>query len=153
MALPNGTRNIARKTLRRGRDLAAAGLIAPEAADRADAVAARYSVAIPPALADLIDAADPADPLARQFVPDPSELDDGADELDDPIGDAPHSPVKGLVHRYPDRVLLMPTLSCPVYCRFCFRRDRVGRAADMPSPADIDAALAYIAGRPGIREV
>ena len=142
-----------RSTLRRGRDLAAAGLVAPEDMEATDAVAARYSVAIPPALADLIDPNDPNDPIARQFVPDPAELDDAPDELDDPIGDAAHSPIKGLVHRYPDRVLLMPTLSCPVYCRYCFRRDRVGRADGAPAPADIDAALAYIGERPEIREV
>lgn len=140
-------------TLRRGRDLATAGLIAADAADAADAVAARYSVAVTPALAALIDPADPADPIARQFLPDPGELEGGADEIDDPIGDAAHSPVKGLVHRYPDRVLLMPTLSCPVYCRYCFRRDRVGRAAAMPTADELDAAFAYIETRPDIREV
>ncbi len=140
-------------TLRRGRDLASAGLVAPEAADAADRVAERYSVAIPPAVAGLIDPADPADPIARQFVPDPAELDEAADETDDPIGDAAHSPMKGLVHRYPDRVLLMPTLSCPVYCRYCFRRDRVGRADGAPTAADIEAALAYVEARPEIREV
>ena len=86
-------------------------------------------------------------------MPDAAELDVGPDELDDPIGDAAHSPTRGLVHRYPDRVLLMPTMACPVYCRYCFRRDRVGRAGDAPDAADIEAALAYIAAHEEIREV
>lgn len=141
------------RTLRRGRELAEAGLVPAERAGEIDAVAARYSVAIPPALAALIDPDDANDPIARQFVPDAAELDAADDEIDDPIGDGAHSPVKGLVHRYPDRVLLMPTLSCPVYCRYCFRRDRVGRAAGMPSPAEIDAALGYISAHEEVREV
>ncbi|CAN0597821.1 unnamed protein product, partial [Laminaria digitata] len=140
-------------TLRTGADLAAAGLAAPSDIAAIDAVAAQYSVAIPAGLAALIDPADPDDPIARQFVPDPAELIRTQDELDDPIGDETHSPVRGLVHRYPDRVLLMPTLSCPVYCRYCFRRDRVGRAADAPDADDLDAAYRYIDHRPDIREV
>ncbi|MGB0630778.1 MAG: lysine-2,3-aminomutase-like protein [Alphaproteobacteria bacterium] len=139
--------------LRTGRQLADAGLIADSEAESADRVGDRYSVAIPAGLAALIDAADPDDPIARQFVPDAAELDASEDELEDPIGDAAHSPVPGLVHRYPDRVLLMPTLSCPVYCRYCFRRDRVGRDADAPTPGDIDAAIGYIAAHEDIREV
>jgi len=139
-------------TLRTGSDLAAAGLIAPSAAAAADRVAAHYSVAVPQALAALIDAADPDDPIARQFIPDPGELDPADGELDDPIGDSAHAPVPGLVHRYPDRVLLMPTLACPLYCRFCFRRDRVGGAEGAPTPTELKEAIDYIAARPAIRE-
>ena len=91
-----------------------------------EAVAARYAVALPPALADLIDPNDPHDPIARQFVPDAAELDHRPQELSDPIGDDAHSPVEGIVHRYPDRVLLKLTPICAVYCRFCFRRETVG---------------------------
>lgn len=140
-------------TLRTGKQLAAAGFAAPAEIDAIDAVGARYSIAIPAGLADLIDPDDPNDPIALQFVPDPAELHVAADELEDPIGDAAHSPVRGLVHRYPDRVLLMPTMSCPVYCRYCFRRDRVGRAADAPTADDLDAAYLYIEDHPGIHEV
>ena len=68
-------------------------------------VTARYAVALPESLADLIDRSDPDDPIARQFVPDAAELGHGAEELVDPIGDDAHSPVEGIVHRYPDRVL------------------------------------------------
>tara|TARA_R110002126_G_scaffold16961_32_gene67106 strand:- start:2046 stop:3095 length:1050 start_codon:yes stop_codon:yes gene_type:complete len=140
-------------TLRTGTQLAAAGLAAPADIAAIDAVAARYSVAIPAGLAALIDPTNADDPIARQFVPDPAELQIADGELEDPIGDAAHSPVRGLVHRYPDRVLLMPTMSCPVYCRYCFRRDRVGRAADAPSADDLETAFRYIEARPAIREV
>lgn len=140
-------------TLRTGADIAKAGLAGDTEIAALDAVGAEYSIAIPAGLAALIDPADPDDPIARQFVPDPAELVMTDDELADPIGDETHSPVRGLVHRYPDRVLLMPTLSCPVYCRYCFRRDRVGRAAGAPSADDLEIAYRYIEEQPDIREV
>lgn len=139
--------------LRTGRQLADAGLLAGDDAETIDLVGDRYSIAVPAGLAALINPADPTDPIARQFIPDAAELEVSDGELEDPIGDDAHSSVPGLVHRYPDRVLLMPTLSCPVYCRYCFRRDRVGRDADAPSPRDIDAAIDYIRHDESIREV
>jgi len=120
-AQPRSTR-----TLRRIRDLAAAGLIVRGQEAELENVAARYAVAITPDLAGLIDPADPADPIARQFVPDARELVPSPEERADPIGDAAKSPIKGIVHRYSDRVLLTPVHVCPVYCRFCFRREKVG---------------------------
>ncbi len=141
-----------RSTLRTSHDLAAAGLVAAADAAPLDDVARRYSIAVSPHIADAIDRADPEDPIARQFVPHLDELIVSPDELADPIGDAPHSPVHGLVHRYPDRVLLIPTLACPVYCRYCFRRERVGHAANAPGPEDMSAAINYIRARQEIRE-
>ena len=117
-------------------------------------VAERYAVAITPAMAEMADAADPDDPIGRQFLPAAEELIRAPEDLADPIGDGVRSPVEGLVHRYPDRVLLKLTHSCAVYCRFCFRREVVGPAGlGTLSPAALDAALAYIAGRPAIWEV
>ena len=113
-------------TLRTPAQLCDHGLAPPERRAALDAVAARYAVALPPALADLIDPNDPHDPIARQFVPDAAELEHRPEELDDPIGDDAHSPVDGIVHRYPDRVLLKLNAVCAVYCRFCFRREMVG---------------------------
>jgi lysine 2,3-aminomutase len=92
-------------------------------------VAAQYAVAITPEMIELVHPADPADPIARQFVPDARELVRKPQESGDPTGDGPHSPLEGLVHRYPDRVLLKPLHACAVYCRFCFRREVVGPAA------------------------
>ena len=142
------------KTLRAPRDLAAAGFVPPERLAELEQVAARYAVAITPAMAGLIDPDDPSDPIARQFIPSAAELDHRPGESADPIGDEARSPVPGIVHRYPDRVLLMATHACVVYCRFCFRREVVGpTAAKSLSPRALDAALAYIAGHPEIWEV
>ena len=142
------------KTLRSAKDLLDAGLIASEGVSAAAEVAARYAVAVTPAMAELIDRGDPADPIARQFVPDASELKIHPDELADPIGDDVHSPVPGIVHRYPDRVLLKATHACPVYCRFCFRREMVGPGGEQAlSGARLDAAIAYIRANDAIREV
>ena len=141
-------------TLRTPADLAAAGLVGPEAEAALGPVAERYAVAVSPAMAALIDPGDPADPIARQFVPSPAELDRRPGDLEDPIGDAVHSPVPGIVHRYPDRALLTLLHVCPVYCRFCFRRERVGPGAEAVLPPDaVEAALAYIAEHPAIWEV
>jgi lysine 2,3-aminomutase len=142
------------ETLRTPMSLAEAGLIEPERVPGLERVAARYAVAISPAMAALIDRGDPADPIARQFVPDPAELTFLPEERADPIGDHDHSPVEGIVHRYPDRVLLKAVHVCPVYCRFCFRREMVGPAGlGTLSGEALDAAFAYIAARPEIWEV
>lgn len=138
-------------TLRDADALLAAGLIEPAARDAVAAVGARYAIAIPPALRALIEQAD--DPIGRQFIPDPSELLTAPHERADPIGDAVHSPLPGLVHRYADRVLLKPLLICPVYCRFCFRREQVGPDGGLLSEADLQAIYGWLAARPAIREV
>ncbi|MHB8287408.1 MAG: lysine-2,3-aminomutase-like protein [Caulobacteraceae bacterium] len=141
-------------TLRTPLALAEGGLITAARVPALERVAARYAVAITPAMAELIDTACPDDPIARQFLPDPAELHIDPREDADPIGDAARSPVEGIVHRYPDRVLLKPTHTCAVYCRFCFRREVVGPdGAGTLSPAELDAAFAYIAARPEIWEV
>ncbi len=141
-------------TLRKASDLVAAGLAPLERLPELERVAARYAVAITPDMAELIDAADPADPIARQFMPSAEELETGPLERADPIGDFAHSPIEGIVHRYPDRVLLKPTHTCAVYCRFCFRREMVGpEGLANLTPAQLDAAFAYIAARPQIWEV
>jgi lysine 2,3-aminomutase len=140
------------QTLRNVAQLRERGLVSPEAEPALDAVAARYAVALPPALERLIDRADPQDPIARQFVPDARELDAQPGEFTDPIGDEAHSPVPGIVHRYPDRVLLKLTQICAVYCRFCFRRETVGRPGALDRAA-LEAALGYIRGHGEIWEV
>ncbi len=143
-----------RRTMRSASDLAAAGLVGEAQRAALDDVAQRYAVAVTPAIADLMDPADPNDPIARQFVPQLAELTTAPHELADPIGDEAHSPVEGIVHRYPDRVLLKLLHACAVYCRFCFRRETVGPGgASSLSTADFDRALAYIASQPQIWEV
>jgi lysine 2,3-aminomutase len=135
-------------------ELVSRGLAPPEARAELEQVAARYAVAVPPALAALIDHTDPHDPIARQFVPDVRELETAPGENGDPIGDDAHSPVEGIVHRYPDRVLLKLVNVCAVYCRFCFRREMVGPGKpNVLSKAVLDAALDYIRSHDGIWEV
>ena len=141
------------KTLRSPAALAEAGLIPSDRIASLHKVAAQYAVAITPSIAELIDPLDPEDPIARQFVPDPAECDAKAEERADPIGDDACSPVDGVVHRYPDRVLLKLVHVCPVYCRFCFRREMVGPRGKALSPEGLDAALAYIRVHPEIWEV
>jgi lysine 2,3-aminomutase len=142
------------RTLRTIEDLRGAGLIPGVAADALTRVAERYTVTVTPELAALIDTNDPADPIARQFVPDVRELETTPNEDADPIGDKRHSPVEGIVHRYCDRVLLKVIHVCPVYCRFCFRREMVGPGREPAlSAGELDAAIAYIAAHPEITEV
>ena len=139
--------------IRRVADLVARGLLAEDRAAAIDRVVDRFALTLTAEMAALIDPSDPADPIARQFVPDESELDVAADEVDDPIGDEVHAAAPGITHRYPDRVLLKPTHLCRVYCRFCFRRDKVGQGEDTLSETDLDAAVAWVAARPEIFEV
>lgn len=142
------------RPIRTARELVEAGLVDNAREAAITAVAERYAVAISPVIAGLIDPSDPADPIARQFVPDAAELTLLPEEREDPIGDRPHSPVPGIIHRYPDRVLLKAVHVCPVYCRFCFRREMVGpQGLGTLTPAEIDAAIAYIAGHEEIWEV
>lgn len=142
------------RPLRTPRELVEAGLVPADRRAALDSVAERYAIAVTPAVAELIDRADPADPIARQFLPDPAELIEAPGERADPIGDLAHSPVPGIVHRYPDRVLLKAVHVCPVYCRFCFRREMVGpEGLGTLTAPELDAALAYIAARPEIWEV
>lgn len=111
------------------------------------------ALAVPRAYLDLIDWADPNDPLWRQVMPDHREGTILPEELVDPIGDGTHSPVRGIVHRYRDRALMLPTATCAVHCRFCFRREFVGRPEGNLRPDDLDAAFAYLAAHPEIWEV
>jgi lysine 2,3-aminomutase len=142
------------RTLRTPEQLCEHGLVPREQRAALEQVAARYAVALPPALSAVIDGSDAHDPIARQIVPDARELEHTADELADPIGDDAHSPDEGIVHRYPDRVLLKLTHVCAVYCRFCFRREMVG--PDKPNALSREAlarALDYIRAHSEIWEV
>ena len=139
--------------VRNASQLAKAGLITDQNHEFLDEVAAKYKLSITPTILALIKRGDLNDPIARQFVPNAAEMNISNKEASDPIGDKNHSPMKGLVHRYPDRVLLMPTFSCPVYCRYCFRRDRVGHGTTVPNYTDLERAIDYIQKNDFIREV
>ena len=143
----------AERTLRSTDDLVEAGLLNAERAVALEPLATRYTVAITPEMSKLIDRDDPFDPIAAQFIPDVREMNLLPQELLDPTDDYTHSPLKALVHRHKDRVLLKPTVACAVYCRFCFRREMVGPNGDTITQSDIDEALDYIVAHTEIKEV
>jgi lysine 2,3-aminomutase len=138
---------------RRAADLVAAGLLDPARAAEVDEVSRGLALAVTPEMMDRMRPGDPADPLYRQFVPSAEELVHRPEELADPTGDEAHTPLAGIVHRHPDRVLFKPLLACPVYCRFCFRRETVGPGGGALSAEEIEAALGYIRSHPEIWEV
>ncbi len=139
-------------TLRSPAALASAGLIPLDRVAALERVAARYAVALTADVAALVES--PDDGIGRQFLPSAEELVEAPEERADPINDAAHAPVPGIVHRYPDRVLLKPLHVCPVYCRFCFRREVVGPAGlGSLDDAGLATALDYIRDRPAIWEV
>src|ERR1700744_2056093 len=141
-------------TLRTPAELVAHGLARATDLPELEKVAARYAIAVTPAIAELIDRENPGDPIARQFIPSAEELKTHPGESADPIGDHTHSPVAGIVHRYPDRVLFKLVHVCAVYCRFCFRRELVGPGKPTAlSPTAYRAALDYIRAHNEIWEV
>lgn len=110
-------------------------------------------MAITPYYLSLIDPDDPFDPIRRQAIPTRAETHIAAADLVDPLHEDEDSPVEGLTHRYPDRVLLLITDMCSMYCRHCTRRRFAGHQ-DHELPADrIDRAIEYIAATPQIRDV
>src|SRR5258706_10449655 len=141
-------------TLREPAELVAHGLASAAALPDLEKVAARYAVAVTTDMAALIDPDDPGDPIAQQFIPSAEELVSQPGESADPIGDHAHSPVAGIVHRYPDRVLFKLVHVCAVYCRFCFRREMVGPGkATALSHDAYQAALDYIRAHSEVWEV
>jgi lysine 2,3-aminomutase len=142
---------MAQHTVRDAEGLAAAGLIPHHAVGRFAGVERRYAIAISPAMQALIERSD--DPIGLQFVPNPDEMVSAPHERADPVADDALSPIKGVVHRYPDRALLKPLLICPVYCRFCFRREHVGPDGGVLTDRELQAAYHWFTARPAIREV
>jgi lysine 2,3-aminomutase len=138
-------------TLRTVGALIGAGLLTETDREAAGRVATRYAVAVPNGFAALIEHRD--DPIGRQVLPHADELETAAHEQADPVGDQAHSPLRGVVHRYADRVLITPLFMCPLYCRFCFRREQVGPGGGVLGAAELAAALDYVRARPAIREV
>jgi lysine 2,3-aminomutase len=142
------------RTLREPKELVARGFAGNADLAMIEKVASRYAIAVTPDIAALIDPNDPDDPIARQFIPTAAELEIKPGERADPIGDIAHSPVAGIVHRYPDRVLFKLVHVCAVYCRFCFRREMVGPGKESAlSDKAYTAALDYIRAHPEIWEV
>lgn len=110
-------------------------------------------MAITPYYLSLIDPNNPHDPVRRQAIPTGTELHKTAADLEDPLHEDTDSPVHGLTHRYPDRVLLLITDQCSMYCRHCTRRRFAGHTDSMVATEQIDKCIAYIAEHPEVRDV
>jgi lysine 2,3-aminomutase len=110
-------------------------------------------VSITPYYMSLVSRDDPNQPLRRTVIPTSHEFVHTKDEADDPLGEDKHSPVPGLVHRYPDRVLLLVHDFCTTFCRYCTRSRVVGHGAILPSEKRIEKALDYIRKTPAVRDV
>lgn len=130
-------------------ELVKSGLISSKDADQLGEVEQKFRIRLTD---EMRDAAQQSAGIAHQFIPTQQELITQKDELYDPIGDDAHTPTKGLTHRYPDRVILHITKTCEVYCRFCFRRESVGKSGSL-SDDDLFKAINYIAQNPDICEV
>ena len=118
-----------------------------------EALLCRYAYKITDTVKETIQGTIQNDPVAKQYIPQTRELKILPEENPDPIGDDVHSPIKGIVHRYPDRVLLKLSNVCAVYCRYCFRREMVGPGEGVLNEAEIEEALTYIKSQPDIFEV
>ena len=113
----------------------------------------RLAMAITPYFFSLIDRKDPSCPIRKQAIPRIEELTVSPEERIDPCGEDSHSPVKGLVHRYPDRVLLIITDSCAMYCRYCTRNRMVGEESPPMSTEQFEKVCQYIRSNKNIRDV
>jgi lysine 2,3-aminomutase len=113
----------------------------------------KFSVAVTPYFATLIDPEDPACPIRRQVVPVEGELVVSAGDMTDPCGEDDASVVEGLVHRYPDRVLFLALDTCASYCRYCTRSRLVSQGELEPLGRRVEAALAYLTAHREVRDV
>lgn len=114
---------------------------------------AMFHMGITPYYASLMDESDPTCPIRLQAVPQEGELDILETDLEDPLGEEKDMPVKGITHRYPDRVLFYTTHNCPVYCRHCTRKRKVSDPSTMTAKDQIEEALEYIEKHQEIRDV
>jgi lysine 2,3-aminomutase len=112
-----------------------------------------FRVDITPYFASLIDPDDPDDPVRRQVVPTDAELTSFTGMMEDSLAEDAHSPVPGLVHRYPDRVLMLVTTQCASYCRYCTRSRIVGDPHEQFSRAEFDMQIDYLKRTPQVRDV
>jgi lysine 2,3-aminomutase len=112
-----------------------------------------FRVDVTPYFASLIDPEDPADPIRRQVIPTEAELVPFTGMMQDSLAEDAHSPVPGLVHRYPDRVLMLVTTQCASYCRYCTRSRIVGDPTEQFSRAEFEAQLDYLRRTPQVRDV
>jgi lysine 2,3-aminomutase len=112
-----------------------------------------FHFSVTPYYLSLIDPNDPDDPIRRQVIPVPDELDQDIIGAEDPLEEVSHSPVKNLIHNYPDRVAFCVPSECAIYCRFCLRKRMVGDSSFMMKKTELQDAIDYIRATPTIRDV
>lgn len=112
-----------------------------------------FRVDVTPYYVSLIDPDDPNDPIRRQIIPSAAEMSAFTGQMEDSLAEDRHSPVPGLVHRYPDRVLMLVTTQCASYCRYCTRARIVGDPTQTFKREEFEAQIAYIQNTPQIRDV
>ena len=128
----------------------------PDLAGREEGIkeaARRFPLAVTPYYASLIQGTDESDPIFQMAVPQAGELTDFGVLKEDPLSEDDDMPVPGLIHRYPDRALVIATSACSVYCRHCTRKRVTGQREGVISPADLDEIIAYLRSHPAIRDV
>src|SRR5512134_1056973 len=112
-----------------------------------------FRVDITPYFISLIDPDDPADPVRKQIIPTDAEIAPFTGMMEDSLAEDRHSPVPGLVHRYPDRVLMLVTTQCASYCRYCTRSRIVGDPGQTFSRKEFEMQLEYLRNTPQVRDV
>jgi lysine-2,3-aminomutase len=127
--------------------------LAEKTKEEIEACLKKFRMAITPYYASLIDPGNPECPVRKQAVPAKDELTISKTDLADPLNEESSSPVEGLVHRYPDRVLVLLTHKCSMYCRHCTRRRAVGENDCDLTNGKLEKALDYIRNHPEIRDV
>ncbi len=126
--------------------------LTPEEEEGVIGASETFRMAVTPYFASLMDPRDPECPLRRQVVPTSRELHIAPTDLEDPLSEDADSPIPGLVHRYPDRVLLVVTDQCPSYCRFCTRRRLVSTGQERVSHHKIETMVEYINQHKEVRD-
>ena len=112
-----------------------------------------FRVDVTPYFVSLIDPENPDDPIRKQIIPTAPELDVFTAQMEDSLAEDAHSPVPGLVHRYPDRVLMLVTTQCASYCRYCTRSRIVGDPSQNFRPDEFDLQIEYLKNTPQVRDV
>jgi lysine 2,3-aminomutase len=112
-----------------------------------------FRVDVTPYFISLIDPEDPNDPVRKQIIPVAEEMNAFTSMMEDSLAEDRHSPVPGLVHRYPDRVLMLVTTQCASYCRYCTRSRIVGDPGQTFNRQDFEAQIEYLKNTPQVRDV
>lgn len=127
--------------------------VSPSEREGFEKTSADFHMGITPYYAALMDENDPSCPVRQQSVPTMGELFVNPEDLEDPLGEEKDMPVRGITHRYPDRVLFYVTHNCPVYCRHCTRKRKVSDPSSAAARKQIEDGLAYIEAHPEVRDV